>query len=420
MRIKIVAVGLVVAAVIAAGAYYYLQGRGDGRPRRGPKPTIDENSILAHPYLNWGRQKVDPSQSGVVIHNRKRAWAGYSLFCSRNTPEAYLIDMNGKVVHMWAERSMGKKATWVGAHLQPDGTLLVIEKLRRMMLLDWSSKVIWSAPFRGHHDINYSPVHKRVHAVTADIRLYKGVWSRFPIITDLTPEGEFISSWASYDHMDEIKEKFDTAAFLDRALELPNFKRRMNRYYDIFHMNTITVLGESALSDNPAFRPGNLLICFRNVNQIATMDPITKEILWVWGQGELDWPHHPTLLENGNILVFDNGTRRGHSRVVEMDPLKKKIVWEYKDDPPEKFHCRFRGSSQRLPNGNTLICDGQSGRGFEVTSRGVKVWEFLHPEVSEEGHRAVMYRMLRYPTALVEGMIEKHGTNVKELPAWAR
>ena len=34
---------------------------------------------------------------------------------------------------------------------------------------------------------------------------------------------------------------------------------------------------------------------------------------------------------------------------------------------------------QRLPEGNTLICEGLRGRIFQVTSSGEVVWEYVNP-----------------------------------------
>lgn len=89
----------------------------------------------------------------------------------------------------------------------------------------------------------------------------------------------------------------------------------------------------------------------------------------------------------GNILIFDNGSDGGYpkkariySRVIEIDPVTKEIVWQYcGNDFSSVFHFfspRISGA-QRLPNGNTLICEGLYGRFFEVTQQGEIVWEFL-------------------------------------------
>jgi outer membrane protein assembly factor BamB len=154
------------------------------------------------------------------------------------------------------------------------------------------------------------------------------------------------------------------------------------------------------------FQQGNLLVCFRNVNQIAVLEKNSYRILWAWGEGELEWPHHSTMLLNGHILVFDNGVIRKYSRVVELNPLAGDIVWEYTSEPPEDFYSKTRGSCQRLPNGNTLICDSNKGRVFEVTQEGEMVWTWLNPD-ARGGHRETVYRMMRLPPAQVDQFLKR-------------
>jgi len=54
--------------------------------------------------------------------------------------------------------------------------------------------------------------------------------------------------------------------------------------------------------------------------------------------------------------------------------------------------------AQRLPNGNTLICEGRQGRLFEVTSEGDIVWEYIssHEHIREEDVIRQIFRALRY------------------------
>jgi len=91
------------------------------------------------------------------------------------------------------------------------------------------------------------------------------------------------------------------------------------------------------------------------------------------------------MLDNGNILVLDNGRFSVNfwppdfSRVIEVSLRTKKIKWEYVADNPVDFHTTYIGGCERLPNGNTLICEGAKGRFFEVTETGEIVWEYLVP-----------------------------------------
>ena len=99
---------------------------------------------------------------------------------------------------------------------------------------------------------------------------------------------------------------------------------------------------------------------------------------------------------------------RGWSRVLEIDPLTDRIVWEYGVAESERFYSRGRGNAQRLPNGNTLITDSDNGRAFEVTHDGDLVWEFRNPFLVEKKgrkHRAPIWAR-RYPQGVLPGAKE--------------
>ncbi|MCP4870162.1 MAG: hypothetical protein GY898_15765 [Proteobacteria bacterium] len=97
---------------------------------------------------------------------------------------------------------------------------------------------------------------------------------------------------------------------------------------------------------------------------------------------------------HANILIFNNGTEWGHSSIVEIEtPLEadgsypmegaqwgpEEPTWTYVASPPEEFFASHISGAQRLPNGNTLICDGVGGRIFEVTPAGETVWDYVNP-----------------------------------------
>jgi hypothetical protein len=351
-------------------------------------------------------------EAGVLVFERDKAAAGYNLYCSRVLPEVYLMDMDGVIVHTWS-RPGDDIWVWDNAVMQPGGDLIVINKFKDLLRLTWDSEVVWRLKMDVHHDVAVLP-DGSFYAIIRGAELYRGLIVRFPSIVQFSPEGEELDRWYTYDHLDEIMKTFDRRAFLDTILDsmqaageaieftepVPgrveaNTLKDGRVLYDYFHLNTLTILPPTPLGEHdPRFREGNLLICFRNVNQIAILDRDTKAILWVWGEGMLQWPHDPTMVENGNILVFDNGVLRGYSRVLELSPVTGTVEWEYVADPPADFYTYEKGSAQRLANGNTLICEGDKGRAFEVTRDGETVWEWLNPAVWK-GHRVQIYRMER-------------------------
>jgi hypothetical protein len=63
------------------------------------------------------------------------------------------------------------------------------------------------------------------------------------------------------------------------------------------------------------------------------------------------------------------------------------------------------GNAQRLPNGNTLVCEASFGRFFEVTKDGEIVWEYVNPffgkplfagPSSSKTEGNLVFRALRY------------------------
>lgn len=97
----------------------------------------------------------------------------------------------------------------------------------------------------------------------------------------------------------------------------------------------------------------------------------------------------------GHILVFNNGAGRPqgqYSSVEEFIPpvdangsyyLEPGLaygptepVWIYTAEDPYDFFAGYLSSAQRLPNGNTLICDGDHGVFSEVTLKKKMVWMY--------------------------------------------
>ena len=69
---------------------------------------------------------------------------------------------------------------------------------------------------------------------------------------------------------------------------------------------------------------GDWLLSFRLTSTIAIVDGTTGDVRWRWGADTLSHQHHATWLDNGHILVFDNGCHRrempSFSQIVEVDP----------------------------------------------------------------------------------------------------
>lgn len=346
------------------------------------------------------------TSSQLITHYLpSKAYNGYTLFCPISGGGVWLVDMQGQFINHWKtahppgnDGVLLPNGNLLYAGMHPDGQLEFGGRGGELLELDWDGNVIWKYedPYM-HHDFHRLPngntMTLRWVPIPDDItaRVKGGVpgteregvmWA--DSFREITPEGKVVWEWLSYEHLDP---ETDAICSLCHRAEWT-------------HANTCFVLPD-----------GDVLISFLTLNTIAIIDKGTGDIKWRWGPGELAHPHDPNMLDNGNILVFDNGSHRPHmriaphamvsfSRVLEVDPRSQQIVWEYMDESRLHFFSSFIAGCQRLPNGNTLICEGGTGRFFEVTMDKEVVWEFVspfyfpgHPHI---GRNNAVFRAHRY------------------------
>ncbi len=247
--------------------------------------------------------------------------------------------------------------------------------------------------------------------------------------------GEIVWEWVLSEHFHEFdwSEEARHTMFRD-----PNMR---NCGGDWMHVNSMSALGPNKWFDagDARFHPENIIWSARETNIMAITDKQSGQVVWKIGPDydtspalkELGWiigKHHAHLIPRGlpgegNLLVFDNGgwagygapnpgapsgnknALRDYSRVLEIDPLTLKILWQY--TPAEagyrmpldanRFYSPFISSAQRLPNGNTLITEGSGGRLIEVTPNHRIVWEYISPHFGQFARFNMIYRAYRLP-----------------------
>jgi hypothetical protein len=365
-------------------------------------------ALRSLPYANWSKEAADRSIAGVIKHDTRRTYNGYNLLVHK-IDKVILMDMKGKVVHTWY---FPYRRDWSYAILEDTGDLIGMDMWWGYIKLDWFSNVVWFIDLTSHHDIEKLPdgSYLILDKLLYPYKSFKNIF--FDVIKHITADGETLEEWSTYDNLSEIQ-KYHYPIALDI---LPGYSATdKNVKFDYYHLNTIKALPDNPLGKkDKRFQQGNWITCLRNANLIIILDKDTKEIVWHWGIDDVDWPHMPYMLDNGDILIFDNGIHRTdrsnmpYSRVIQINPVNYEITWEYKTDPPQKFFSQFRGSAQRFPNGNTLITEADSGHVFEVTKQGETVWEFYNPLFNQNNHRRLIYRMLRYPKKTIKKLIKKY------------
>jgi hypothetical protein len=245
-------------------------------------------------------------------------------------------------------------------------------------------------------------------------------------IHEITPNGKIVWSWNVGEHLDEF-------GITDEGRELLR-KSYVNGKtgHGFLTINDMQPIGPNKWYDggDKRFNPENIVIDSREASFIAIIEKKTGKIVWRLGpdftentadakisnfvntvnlrptldtkvprpvdqlSGQHDAHIIPVGLPGaGNLLVFDNEGASGFpatrlasqlgSRVLEINPITKDIVWQYtalnSNEPVWDFYSSFISSARRLPNGNTLIDEGMNGRIFQVTPQGEIVWEYVSP-----------------------------------------
>ena len=413
-----------------------------------------------------GHRSVYPT--GTTIYNPEKAYNGYTIYPARQYG-ATMVDMNGKVVHVWKDLqgfpnkllpggqvfgSLGVRNPEYGYQDQTDLVQVdfdgnLVWKFNKLEYIeDPGEKSQWMA--RQHHDYQRegNPVGYYVpgmepkidggntlilcHYNTTNSKISDKVLVDDCII-EVDWEGNILWRWNCADHFAEYKMPEQAKNVLFRN---PNIKAVGTG--DWMHINSMSTLGPNKWYDagDERFHPDNIIWDGRETNISAIISKKTGKIGWQIGpdftatlelrmMGAIIGQHHVHMIPKGlpgegNILIFDNGgwagygypsqnstfclksSIRDHSRVLEIDPVTLRVVWECSaatmGHPPviqdNWFYSPLVSSCQRLPNGNTLITEGTQNRIFEVTKENEIVWEYINPYYAKPGY---IYRAYRYP-----------------------
>ncbi|PNX53134.1 MAG: hypothetical protein BV458_06080 [Thermoplasmata archaeon M9B2D] len=225
--------------------------------------------------------------------------------------------------------------------------------------------------------------------------------------------GTIVWEWHVWDHLiqdyDPIKANYGVVGDHPELVDV-NYVPSTN--IDWMHTNSVDY--------NEEF--DQILISVHNFNEIWVIDHSTTtaeaaghtggnsgkggDLLYRWGNPaayrrgtlsdkKLFFQHDTTWIKSGcpgegNILVFNNGGSRQYSTVDEITPPVNEngeyylavgsaygptaLSWTYSPQP--SFFASHLSGAQRLSDGNTLICNGETGKVFEVTSQGTTVWQY--------------------------------------------
>jgi len=387
---------------------------------------------------------------------------GYTLISAGSDP-AFLIDMDKNVIHNWSLIGFPAKLL-PGGSIIGGREFNDMDEFKYIAQEDWEGNIVWefhnwsNGWSRHHHDFEregnpvgyYAPgqdfIDEGKTLVLARSTLINRSISLWSLDDDVIYEVDWDGNltgfeWHANEHYNEMG--FTIWAKLGIYHQILPYLLR-STFQGWLHINTISELGENHwyAEGDSRFNPRNIILDSRQANFMAIIDRETGKIVWRVGPdfskdtevgqklGQMIGMHNAHMIPQGlpgegNILVFDNGGYAGYgilglpcrflrfySRVIEFNPVTYEIVWKYekKDGPlfpryaaDHRFYSDRISSAQRLPNGNTLICEGSRGRIFEVTPENNIVWEYIYPGRTGDYTNNDVYRAYRVPPEWVPG-----------------
>jgi hypothetical protein len=351
---------------------------------------------------------------------------GYNLFCALTSTDTVLMDNDENILKTWSSSYTPGNSVY----LLEDGTLMRTANTGstdfsgggeggRLEQYNWDGDLIWAfdydtADYRQHHDFKQLPNgnilmiawEKKTEAEAlaagrnAELLDDGELWPDHVIEVEPSESygGTIVWEWHAWDHLTT------NSAVEPNKINI-NYTQsgRNDGAADWHHINAIDYNEEL----------DQILLSVRNFSEIWVIDHNTTtaeaagsagDVLYRWGnsaayggtgdqqlfvQHNAQWIEHDLLGEN-NILIFNNGEGRtdgDYSSVDEIVPpmaadgsytsgLPLTAVWTYTNSVSTNFYASHISGAHRLPNGNTLICDGTGGKAFEVTGDGGLVWDY--------------------------------------------
>lgn len=364
---------------------------------------------------------------------------GYTLFNPNNSATTYLIDMDGMTVHSWQNSLGGGYAVYLlesGNLLRPSKPIFTYlngaASSGLIQETNWDGEVVWQFEYNTpdylmHHDIEPLPngnalliaweVKSEAEVIAAGRNTTTVMWPDH--IIEVEPAGHsatIVWEWHAWDHLvqdhDPTKENYGVIADHPELFDI-NMPISSGGPWgggDWLHVNGIDYIEQyDQIVFSSHFTDEFYIIDHSTTTEEAAghtggNSGMGGDLLYRWGcpgrynttgNNYFEVLHCPIWLTDdlpgaGDILVFHNSTGNHISEVVQITPpvdesgnyyLEPGQAFEPRDPSwvysnGTGFYSNNRGGCQRLPNGNTLIIEPDSGYMFEVDSLGNTEWEY--------------------------------------------
>jgi len=329
----------------------------------------------------------------------------------------------------------------------------------RVERFSWDGDLIWFIDWADdehhhHHDIEMLPsgnillISWEGHSYEEALEMGKNTnQTENPVwccqIVEIEPTGSeggnVVWSWSAWDHLVQ-----DTDPAKPNYGVISDFPRKFNINYsngngpnqgavnsDWMHCNSVDY---NADLDQIMISSAKLCEFWIIDHSLTTEEAATEagDLLYRWGNPEaynrgtatdqkLYHQHDAHWMDEG-VMLYNNGKNRPEGEystveIFELPQMENGVYpinsdepfmptsnsWQYPQEFDPEFYSQNISGATRLPNGNTLICEGGSGHLFEIMPDEEVVWSYISPitafgpttQGSDPGNTSV-FRTYRY------------------------
>ena len=325
----------------------------------------------------------------------------YTLFAGLIDTEAglhgaLLVDADGGVVRQWAfsnegpltapdtpagGRTADRNVIVHGLALLEDGSVIAsFDMGDTLARYDACGKVVWRRPIRANHSVSY------------DGEGHVWTWDDIDMVRVDVATGEIVDRIKLVDLSRSAPGKYILSSRLHFDHERGNVFG-----YDPFHPNDVEALPAAYADAYPMFEAGDLLVSLRSGNVIFVIDPDTRRIKW-WMRDGFFAQHDPDWSRDGRIILFDNNTNFGASRILRIDPATKRSEILL-DGEILGFYTDLTGGQEMRDDGSILLWTPRSGRVVEYDADRKLRLEFINVYDADRGWKGVVTEARTVPAA---------------------
>ncbi|NET42141.1 arylsulfotransferase family protein [Okeania sp. SIO2B3] len=290
-----------------------------------------------------------------------------------------------------------------GAVVMENGDLVFNFEYFGLIRINLEGQVVWRLPYLTHHSLH---LHDDGNLWVSGRIYHTENTPELPHLTppfyedtvlEVSPEGKILREWS----VPKILRKNGyTGLLYSTYVRFLSLKVPQRNSRDILHLNDVEPF--PLKMQEGIFEKGDVMLSVRHINTVFVFNTDTEKIKTLI-TGKFIHQHDPDFVDGNTISVFDNNVVNDLNQdnfasriwLISLKDNTSKIFFEGSLDKP--FYTQIMGKSQWLPNGNLLITESRSGRGFEINQQGDIVWQYINYVDQEKGIVANISEVTRLP-----------------------